>query len=309
MALPILAWVLLAGYRGINVGEDIFDALSILRATEGPKVHALLARTWMAGALLPILALVALAAAPRKRLEHVTPAAMLLGVTLVGFLPILLRTTVAAFPSGSPTYSFTWLSQRLVAAAVGAGVLALGVSFVRMATFRRGLLLGVGAACGLVCVMSVLTEVAAQLSLIQALAAAVLLPMCLALIPALEGARRSPSAGPAWVPWSVATLAPVAGAAMWGWPVAAGGGWGAGPIIAGVLLGVLLVASAARLAVELSRERETAIRDEHFPRMARWSRGGVWAREIGVVVVLALVVAGVLVVWMPGIMHIAPPLR
>jgi hypothetical protein len=187
---------------------------------------------------------------------------------------------------------------------VALGLVALVVTFAPISDFRRLCLLSGGALCGLAWVMTCLTKASGHAALIQATTVALTLPYCFAALSALEATHLPSTPAPFRLARAATRLLPVVVGLLWAWFPVAGARGVTGPVVAGALLALALLAAAARLAVALTQSRAEAIAHGFFP-------GSVGIHALAETVTQVAWLAPVLVIglwWASSVAHLAPPL-
>jgi hypothetical protein len=304
IAGPIVGWLLLASLRHVPAVADFDDAQEALRALDPRLVHAAVGRLWVAGLAFPAAAMLLLALSPRQRREGYALAPTLVAVLLTGALPGLLRVTLLAFPSGSPTYALEWLAPRLAAASIIAGLLAAGAAQLRCGPWVRISLVAFGLACTITCAAAAFTSDGVRATLLQAGVAGVLLPFCLLAGAAADRGPLSPlhAVSPAlydagWVLLVPACL-PLA------WPAAVGTHGLGGYAVGGTLLALAVTAAWLRLQAQLLTDRPRAL--PGAPPL-----GAPPHRSAGLALIAALIAVALLVgaLLMGGVGSLSFPIR
>jgi len=205
---PIGVFLLLWPFQGLDLGSDLVDARALLRSGGLRAAEALLLRLWLAGGLVPMMGLLALATIPRAPVSFSPGPAVFGAGALAGTLPALLRLTLSVVPVGSLTDG--GLGPPLRSAWVTLGVLVLPFVLYGLSPFRRLCLLCVGCVCSLGWMAAHTGATPSLWAHLGPLAAALALPLCLAAVQALETARVLPSAAPRRLPLSAVVLFPAA---------------------------------------------------------------------------------------------------
>ncbi|MGQ9731191.1 MAG: hypothetical protein ACUVX8_07930 [Candidatus Zipacnadales bacterium] len=304
LGVPLLTLLLLLPFRTITLGSDLIDARTALRGLDGPLVHSLLARLWLAAMLGPIFDMAAFIATREKCRQASLSLAVLTIVQLMGILPALFRITATGFPSDSPWLSQQWLTTRLTTFAVGLGVFVLVFAQLKLRLLQRLCLLSIGAICSVAIGIAAFHGTAGVGALVHASVAGLALPYCFFAVAALESVDRAPQKAPSYLPVAFTAVLPVLAslAVSWLWVARIRGM--SGPTAAGLLLALLLAAAGVRLAVQLTRARREALSNGFFPRFA----GQSWLLQALALAPWAISLAVVVICWAPTARSFSPPL-